>query len=261
MTTFTPINRVDDTASGTSSGALGGGGGDDGRKKPNRNNEGPLGHKDNTDDFDITTAAPSIPAPSAPMAVSSLINTTVAFTSSTSSTSSKKFSTCRTLNSGTRDVNFGACSNCAFTGHPELCDFYDHSQYESWTASKQKTTNLRKALVKKNSRGTVRGPGSAAPVPSYNESGKPCSNGCQPSTTGSLSEWCMQGRTTMSFAPQDATNVPHAKRICLAPTISVELQQPNDGRGRQSRTAMSATPVRSGSREKGFGQTERPARM
>ncbi|KEQ83587.1 hypothetical protein M438DRAFT_346523 [Aureobasidium pullulans EXF-150] len=72
---------------------------------------------------------------------------------------------------------------------------------------------------------------------------------------------CMQGRTTMSFAPQDATNVPHAKRICLAPTISVELQQPNDGRGRQSRTAMSATPVRSGSREKGFGQTERPARM
>ncbi|THW02651.1 hypothetical protein D6D24_10774 [Aureobasidium pullulans] len=62
---------------------------------------------------------------------------------------------------------------------------------ESWTASKQKTTNLRKALVKKNSRGTVRGPGSAAPVPSYNESGKPCSNGCQPSTTGSLSEWFM----------------------------------------------------------------------
>lgn len=60
MTTFTPINRVDDTASGTSSGALGGGGGgDDGRKKPNRNNEGPLGHKDNTDDFDITTAGKS----------------------------------------------------------------------------------------------------------------------------------------------------------------------------------------------------------
>ncbi|THW64787.1 hypothetical protein D6D04_06015 [Aureobasidium pullulans] len=248
MTTFTPINRVDYTAGSTSSGALGGGGGGGGGggKKPERGNEGPLSHRDDTDDFDITTAG--------------LIATFVDLLYCRRN-SSKKFSTCRTLNSGTRDVNFGACSNCAFTGHPELCDFYDYSQCESWTASKQKTTNLRKALVKKNSRGTVRGPGSAAPVPSYNESGKPCSNGCQPSTTGSLSEWCMQGRTTMSFAPQDATNVPHAKRICLAPTISVELQQPNDGRGRQSRTAMSATPVRSGSREKGFGQTERPAKM
>ena len=72
---------------------------------------------------------------------------------------------------------------------------------------------------------------------------------------------CMQGRTTMSFALQDATNVPHAKKICLAPTFCAELQQPNDGRGRQSRTAMFATPVRSGSRETEFGQTERPARM
>lgn len=65
----------------------------------------------------------------------------------------------------------------------------------------------------------------------------------------------------MSFAPQGATNGPHAKRVCLAPTVSVESQQPNDGRGRQSRTAMSAPPVRSGSRETEFGQTECPARM
>ncbi|THW15813.1 hypothetical protein D6D23_08820 [Aureobasidium pullulans] len=52
-----------------------------------------------------------------------------------------------------------------------------------------------------------------------------------------------------------------AGQTSLAPTICAELQQPNDGRGRQSRTAIFATPVRSGSREKGFGQTERPARM
>ncbi|THZ10162.1 hypothetical protein D6C95_00755 [Aureobasidium pullulans] len=52
-----------------------------------------------------------------------------------------------------------------------------------------------------------------------------------------------------------------AGQTSLAPTICAELQQPNDGRGRQSRTAMFATPVRSGSRETEFGQTERPARM
>ncbi|KAL2027102.1 hypothetical protein VTO58DRAFT_111193 [Aureobasidium pullulans] len=52
-----------------------------------------------------------------------------------------------------------------------------------------------------------------------------------------------------------------AGQTSLAPTICAELQQPNDGRGRQSRTAMFATPVRSGSRETEFGQTERPARI
>ncbi|THX11149.1 hypothetical protein D6D13_05123 [Aureobasidium pullulans] len=40
-----------------------------------------------------------------------------------------------------------------------------------------------------------------------------------------------------------------------------DLCRPNDGHGHQSRTAMSATPVRSVFKEEGSGQTERPARM